>query len=230
MAPTSRRLWGIAGIDEAGRGPMIGPMVICGILVQPDVVHRLRSIGARDSKVLTPGNRRVIAGKIREIAEDIVFESIEAREIDRLRDRGVTLNEIEIRAFVSIIKRLKPLEVYMDAADVNASRFETTVAERSGLLSSGCKFIAEHRADSKYPVVSAASIVAKVERDRQISELHETYGDFGSGYPSDQKSVDFVRAIVDSGKPLPDIVRRTWGSVRRIVETSSSEQSRLDAF
>jgi ribonuclease HII len=86
--------------------------------------------------------------------------------------------------------------------------------------------VSEHKADSKYPIVSAASIIAKVQRDQAIARLHSRYGDFGSGYPSDLKTIGFVRNLVSSRKKLPPIIRHSWDSVRRIQE--EVEQTRLD--
>jgi ribonuclease HII len=86
--------------------------------------------------------------------------------------------------------------------------------------------VSEHKADSTYPIVSAASIIAKVQRDQAITRLHSRYGDFGSGYPSDPKTIEFVRNLVTSKQKLPSIIRHSWDSVRRIQE--EVEQTRLD--
>ena len=140
------------------------------------------------------------------------------------------MNEIEVAEFVAIAKVLSPQEVYLDAADVKADRFGEKVGNLSGLASKGAVIISEHKADSKYPVVSAASILAKVERDRVIAEYHKKYGDFGSGYPSDPKTVDFVTNLVKNNQKLPPIVRRSWDSVRKIIESESTEQSTLESL
>jgi ribonuclease HII len=213
---------GIAGIDEAGRGPMIGPMVICGVLIDSGRLSELEEIGAKDSKTLTHTRRLKLKERIESIATNIVIRTVSAADIDRLRKR-TTLNEIEVVEFVAIAKELNPQEVYLDAADVKADRFGEKVGTLSGLASKGAVIISEHKADSKYPIVSAASIIAKVERDRVISEYHKRYGDFGSGYPSDQKTVDFVKSLVRNNQKLPQIVRKSWDSVRKIIENESKE-------
>jgi ribonuclease HII len=213
---------GIAGIDEAGRGPMIGPMVIWGGLIDSGRLSELEEIGAKDSKTLTHTRRLKLKERIESIAANIVIRTVSAADIDRLRKR-TTLNEIEVVEFVAIAKELNPQEVYLDAADVKADRFGEKVGTLSGLASKGAVIISEHKADSKYPIVSAASIIAKVERDRVISEYHKRYGDFGSGYPSDQKTVDFVKSLVRNNQKLPQIVRKSWDSVRKIIENESKE-------
>ncbi|MHA2199689.1 MAG: ribonuclease HII [Candidatus Thorarchaeota archaeon] len=221
------RLHGIAGVDEAGRGPMIGPLVICGVLVNSERIPELERLGAKDSKTLSPSRRRSLNQRIRSIATQIEIRSVSAAAIDRLRKR-TTLNEIEVTEFAAVVKSLKPQEAYLDAADVNAERFGNKIGELSGLARLGAVIVSEHKADSKYPIVSAASILAKVERDRIIDEMHQEYGDFGSGYPSDPKTIRFVRGLYEDGLALPSIVRKSWDSVRKIRE--STEQSTLDSF
>ena len=222
-------LHGIAGIDEAGRGPMIGPMVICGILVDSDRLHELVEIGAKDSKILAHKRRLILKEKIEKVASEIVIRTVSAADIDRLR-KQTTLNEIEVTEFAFIAKTLKPRELYLDAADVIAERFGIKIGKLSGLASKGAVIVSEHKADSKYPIVSAASIIAKVERDRTIETFHKKYGDFGSGYPNDPKTVQFVRNLVRNGEKLPSIIRKSWKSVTRIIDEESTDQTKLDTF
>ena len=227
MSPSDSKLRGIAGIDEAGRGPLIGPLVVCGAMFEQETMHDLNDLRVKDSKMLTPRRRTQLLEPIKRLASKIELLSISASEIDRLRGQKVNLNEIEVRAFVSIAQALKPSLLYLDAADVKAQRFGMAVSQRSGLSKLGCKVVSEHKADSKYPVVSAASIVAKVERDKAIKLLHEEYGDFGSGYPSDPKTIKFVRDILSESGELPNIVRHSWESVNRIRAELRTEQLRL---
>jgi len=225
MTKSRTTLHGIAGVDEAGRGPLIGPMVICGILVSPAKIYELEHIGVRDSKLLSPSRREKIAAEIESIAENIIIRLISASEIDRLRKR-MTMNEIEVKEFVEIVKALNPKTVYLDAADVKADRFGERIGEISGITSKGGQIISEHKADAKYPIVSAASIIAKVQRDQAISRLHRRFGDFGSGYPADPKTIEFVKRLVESKQKLPSIIRHSWDTVRKIRE--EIEQTRLD--
>ncbi len=228
MVPRNPELQGIGGIDEAGRGPMIGPLVVCGVSVAADTLPELERIGVKDSKLLTPKRRTELALLIRGITAQVVLQSISAADIDKQRAAGITLNEIEAVAFAFVLSSLRPERVFIDSVDVNPQRFGRLVGERSGLLSLGCSITSEHHADFNYPIVSAASIVAKVERDRQIERMREAFGDIGSGYPSDPKTVQFVRNLVAEGKELPDIVRRSWMSVKRIlVEGTTNSQGSL---
>jgi ribonuclease HII len=185
-------------------------------------------MGVKDSKVLSARRRTALAEQILPLAKAVAFEKISAKDIDGLRREGVNLNEIELRAFVSVARELAPLELYVDAADVNQTRFGTNIGIRTGLQEQGCRIVSEHKADSKYAIVSAASILAKVERDRIIEELHVTYGDFGSGYPSDSKSIAFVQSFIEVNNVLPDIVRTTWESVTKLGYNGGTVQTRLD--
>jgi ribonuclease HII len=223
------KLRGIAGVDEAGRGPMIGPMVICGILVDSDRLNELVEIGAKDSKTLTHKRRLVLKKQIEKITSKIEIRTVPAADIDRLRKR-TTLNEIEVAEFASIAKALNPKEIYLDAADVIAERFGSKIGELSGIASKDAKIVSEHKADAKYPIVSAASIIAKVERDLAIEKFHQKYGDFGSGYPNDPKTIKFVRNLVRNGEKLPIIIRKSWESVRKIIDAESTDQTTLESF
>lgn len=222
-------LRGIAGVDEAGRGPMIGPMVICGILVDSGRLHELVKIGVKDSKTLTHKRRLLLKEKIEKIASKIEIRTVSASDIDRLRKR-TTMNEIEVTEFASIAKALNPKEIYLDAADVVAERFGSKVGKLSGIASKGAKIVSEHKADAKYPIVSAASIIAKVKRDMAIETFHKKYGDFGSGYPNDPKTIKYVRNLVRNGEKLPSIIRKSWESVRKIVDAESTDQTILESF
>lgn len=211
-------LTGIAGVDEAGRGPMIGPMIVCGVLVDPSDLSVLQEMGVKDSKVLSPKRRSELSRGIQKLAKRVAVRRVTASRIDLLRNRGTTLNEIEVREFALVLRTLRPEIAYLDAADVNPDRFRDLVVKRMQLQPERLRVVSEHKADSKYVVVSAASVVAKVERDAAIEVLHSRYGDFGSGYPSDPKTVEFVRGVVNRDEDLPDFVRATWAPVIAMME------------
>ncbi|MHA1768350.1 MAG: ribonuclease HII [Candidatus Thorarchaeota archaeon] len=223
-------LHGTAGIDEAGRGPMIGPMIVCGLRFDSDPHEVLNALGVRDSKQLSSKRRESIFSAILSACSKSEVRTITARVIDAERERGTSLNEIELREFVHITQALRPSVVYVDAADVKADRFGERILQRSGLAEEGLRVISEHRADLTYPIVSAASVVAKVTRDWIIEEYHAEFGDFGSGYPSDPKTVSFVKSLIVEGNKMPSIVRRSWESVKRLVRDYQTEQTRLDSF
>ncbi|ASJ01043.1 ribonuclease HII [Thermococcus gorgonarius] len=202
----------IAGIDEAGRGPVIGPMVIAAVVFDEVNLPKLEALGVRDSKKLTPKRREKLFNEILKIADDYVILELSPEEID---SREGTLNEFEVNNFVKALNSLKvkPDVIYIDAADVKEERFGEEIGK---LLNFKAGIIAEHKADDKFPPVSAASIVAKVTRDRAIERLKEEYGEIGSGYPSDPRTREFLMSYYKKHGEFPPIVRRTWKTLKKI--------------
>jgi len=212
----------ICGIDEAGRGPVIGPMIVCGVSVGSD--QKLRALGVRDSKRLTPQKREALAPRIRKLAEVEVVE-ISADQIDAAR-KLMTMNELEAKVFAAIIEKLSPEEAYVDAADVNELEFERMI--RSGLR---CRprIVSEHRADDTYPVVMAASIVAKVVRDQRVREIEQEIGTpIGSGYQTDEVTMSFLNDFVKRNGRCPPHTRRSWEPAKNIMMVNSLRT--LDKF
>jgi ribonuclease HII len=184
----------------------------------------LRELGVKDSKVLSPEQRESLYPEILKAAKHVHWESIPPSEIDEVVLRGRRLrklNYLEAVYFAKVIDRLGAQKVTVDASDIVPSRFRDDIA---GNLGSRCKVVAFHKADRDFPVVSAASIVAKVQRDRQVAVLRRAHGDFGSGYPSDPATRAFFTDKMKRGEPLPSYVRRSWKTWLNL------EQSLLDNF
>ncbi len=210
----------LLGIDEAGRGAVIGPMVIAGVLVESD--DKLKEIGVKDSKALTPEQREELYRELVKIVEDYAVLKVPACEIDELRKR-YSLNFIEAVKMAEIINALKPKRVFLDCPQVNTARF---VALLKPMLSCTCEIVAENFADIKYPVVAAASIIAKVERDREIEKLKEEFNfDFGVGYPHDSRTIAFLQEHAEN---FPPCVRKSWLTVMEIE--NRKKQRRLEDF
>ncbi|ASJ03211.1 ribonuclease HII [Thermococcus profundus] len=204
----------LAGIDEAGRGPVIGPMVIAAAIVDEDKVEELEKLGVKDSKKLSPKRRETLFDEITSLLDDYVIIKLSPEEID---SREVTLNEFEVENFVRALNSLKvkPDVVYIDAADVKEERFGEEIGKR---LDFSAEIVAEHKADDRFIPVSAASILAKVTRDREIEKLKEEYGEIGSGYPSDPRTRAFLEEYYREHGDFPPIVRRTWKTLKKIEE------------
>ncbi|KYK30604.1 MAG: hypothetical protein AYK23_01015 [Candidatus Proteinoplasmatales archaeon SG8-5] len=213
---------GICGVDEAGRGPVIGPMVVVGLMVDDDKV--LRDLGVKDSKKLTPARREQLAIEVREVTRhEMVIAS--AEDIDTLRQR-FTMNVIESKMFATVIERLGAKVAYVDAADTNENEFKNLITCE---LKNTIRIISKHGADALYPVVSAASIIAKTKRDALVDEIRTELGaDIGSGYPSDQKTIDFLKQWYTEHGEMPPHTRRSWKTVDRIISELSI--SSLDEF
>jgi len=212
----------VIGVDEAGRGPVIGPMVVCAVLTNDQ--EWLRKLGVRDSKALSPGRREELASGIRRRCQ-VETVILAANDIDAMRG-NLTLNEIEVYVFSqAILKHLidrspdEVITIVLDAADVNEKRFGMDI-EKNLLMKIGSvpSIISKHKADDLYPAVSAASIIAKVTRDQEIERIKEKYGNVGSGYPSDPRTRAWLRELFKSGKNIPSFVRMSWETISKIKE------------
>ena len=203
----------ICGVDDAGRGSMIGPMVIAGISIEKKNIPKLRKLGVRDSKKLSPKKRELLYKQIVKLVDDYHVIRIPPRTIDKYVFEH-NLNHLEAKKMAEVISNLNPDLSYVDSCDVNAARFGREISD----LSKKSKVKSYHYADSRFVVVSAASIIAKVSRDRSIMRLNKTTN-LGSGYPSDKKSVNYVKKIVSSKKPLPSSIRKSWKPVQKILDS-----------
>ncbi len=205
-----------AGIDEAGRGPVIGPMVIAGVSISPAKAKKLRSLGVKDSKMLLPEKRRELASIIREESESYVIRVVEPRKIDEAVSRS-KLNVLEAEVMADIIRELSPSLVFVDSPGRNPKRFKELL--RSKLTGFNVRIRAENKADVRFVHVAAASIIAKVERDGIIERLQKEIGyDFGSGYPSDPKTREFLLRVLN-GLSVPEgIIRWKWATILNILE------------
>lgn len=201
----------VCGVDDAGRGSVLGPLVIAGISIQRSKIKYLSKIGVRDSKQLSPARRESLYEKIIDIVDDYYVARISPRLIDQ-SVRKNQLNNLEAQYMAKVISKLKPDSSYVDSCDVNPVRFGKKISK---LAQSG-RIYSRHHADSKFVVVSAASIVAKVNRDKEIEKLRKKY-DLGSGYPSDSKTMQFVRNWIFTHRKTPQFVRASWKPVRILL-------------
>ena len=201
----------VSGIDEAGRGSLLGPLVIAGVSIQHTKIKNLTSMGIRDSKKLSPRKREFLYKKIIEQVDDFAIARIYPRIIDS-SVRKHKLNFLEARYMAKVISKLNPAVAYVDSCDVNPKRFGKEIRR----LSHVSKIRSYHKADNKFVVVSAASIIAKVTRDKAISRLQKEH-DLGSGYPSDSKTMDFVSDYVSNGKEIPSFVRKSWKPIKILL-------------
>lgn len=217
----------VAGVDDAGRGAVIGPLVIAGVLVRDGDLLKLKELGVKDSKLLSPHRREVLSAEIKRIADRFSVVKLSPREIDVVVNSGRKLhklNYLEAQTMANVIETLRPNKVYVDASDVLEERFKQHILE---CMSFKVEIISEHKADRNYVVVSAASIIAKVERDSSIAELAKNLGDFGSGYPSDPRTMRFLKKCCEELEEYPDFVRKSWKPAKRVKDQKGSEQTRL---
>ena len=203
----------LMGADEAGKGPVIGSMFVAGLVIEEERLFDLAALGVRDSKMLSSVKRESLARKITSIATDQYILEVRPEVIDELR-QVMTMNEIMVRSFSQVVERLHADRGVLDAADVNAERFARAVRNR---CKSSMDLIAEHGADQRHRVVSAASILAKVRRDQSMRELEQKMQcTIGSGYPHDRDTIAFLSGWVRENKELPSCARHSWTTAQRI--------------
>jgi ribonuclease HII len=205
----------ILGLDEAGRGCVLGPLVVGGFLYEtssePALAQAaLRGAGADDSKALSHKRRVAVRAGLLSLGEPLI-RAIPPAAID-----DGNLNTLEIGAFLDIIAASKPDHVFLDAP-VNPRgipKLREQLIAASGVHS----WTIEPKADSTYPVVGAASIFAKVFRDDAIDAIQAESrangdGEVGSGYPSDPETRTWLMQFILSGRPFPASVRTRWGTI-----------------
>jgi ribonuclease HII len=205
----------ICGVDDAGRGSVVGPLVIAGISIDRTKIKHLVNIGVKDSKQLSPQLREKLYNQILSLVEDYYVAKIPPRTIDKSVKKNL-LNQLEANYMAKVIKKLGAGSSYVDSCDVNPKRFGLHI---SNVAKTG-KIISSHHADRKFPVVSAASIIAKVSRDRALEKIRKSH-DLGSGYPSDSKTMKFIKEWILENGEAPVFVRKSWKPIKILLNISS---------
>lgn len=205
------------------KGPVIGPLVVAGVKLKDD--KKLQEINVKDSKKLTPKRREILAVRIKQLALDYEIIIIKAKDIDDMR-KVMTLNEIEVNAFAQVIKKLKPEVCYVDSADVNEKRFARDILAG---LTFNVEMISKHKADDIYPIVSAASILAKTRRDEELEKIATKLQErlnmpFGSGYPADPITQKFLKIWYKKFGNLPPHTRHSWKTAQNIINEEKNRK------
>jgi ribonuclease HII len=202
----------ICGVDDAGRGSLLGPLVIAGVSINRSKIKKLSKMGIRDSKKLTPAARERLYKKIIEFADDYYIARINPKTIDSSVKKH-QLNSLEAKYMAKVIAKLKPNISYVDSCDVNPTRYGKEI----GKMAKSGKIRSYHHADSRFVIVSAASILAKVNRDKAIAKLRKEHN-LGSGYPSDKKTINYVSNYISKNKVIPSFVRKSWKPVQKMIK------------
>jgi len=207
----------LLGIDDAGRGPVLGPMVLAGILIKSEDEKIIKSLGAKDSKLLTPTTRNKIKNQLIEKYQHHA-ELSTPNEIDKHKN----LNLLEAEKTAKIINTLtkninEKIQVIIDCPSINIKSWTNDVQQ---LLNNpkNISLSCEHKADANHPVVSAASIIAKEKREDEIYKLKLSYKtDFGSGYPADPKTKKFVQQNFKNPK-YKNLIRFSWNTIKKLTQ------------
>lgn len=223
----------ILGIDDAGRGPLIGPMILAGVLITKEKENFLKTQEVKDSKMLPHPKRISLAKTIKEnsLAHKVVKSY--PNEIDSMLENGTNLNILEAIKTAQIINEInskefqkQKIKVIVDCPSVNTIAWRTVLLEKIN-HKENLEVHCEHKADVNHPSVSAASILAKVTREEEVEKIKKQFGEIGSGYPSDPTTKEFLKK---HGKELASsgIFRRTWKTWKEIFP--QKKQSTLDGF
>lgn len=215
-----------AGVEEAGRGPIIGPLVMAITSCDKSKEKELSLMGIKDSKMLTPKKREELFEKIIKICEYeiMIISNVEVDEA--VNSKTDNLNKLEARTSAQLINKLalkvKIDEVMLDCPTVSLDKYSKEVS--SQVDNKKIKVISENKADINHPIVSAASILAKVTRDREVEKIKEDLGiDIGSGYPADPKTKEFVLRNLDC-----KYIRKSWATYKNAIRDQA--QSSLVSF
>ena len=221
----------ILGIDDAGRGPVIGPMILAGCLIDEKTERKFKKLGIKDSKQLTQKRREFLAEKIKQDAETFEIALAFPKEIDKTNYDGINLNELEAIKTAEIINKInrgyKKIKVVIDCPSISIEKWQDMLKTKIKNLSN-LEISCEHKADKNHVVVSAASILAKCVREKEMTKLKKVYGEsIGSGYTSDPVTRRFLeknhKKYEDKG-----IFRKTWSTWKNIV--SKTKQRKLEDF
>lgn len=208
----------IVGIDEAGRGPILGPLVMAALAVKEENIKKLELIGVKDSKLLSAERREELFEQIREIVTDFRVEVIEPDAIDlSLSEGNSNLNWLEADTSARLVSELAPDKIIVDCPSRNISTYKDYfTAKLSSAVRDKAQIVMEHKADLNYLIVAAASIVAKVIRDRTVNHLQsEIKIDFGSGYLTDPKTQKFLQ---DHYQQYSHLFRKKWQPYKDVEE------------
>ena len=217
----------VGGLDEAGRGAVIGPLTIAGVSIEKEKEGKLKALGIKDSKELSPKEREKLSKEIEKIAKDIFIMHVSPCRIDAYMKAGMNLNMIEIMRFADVADMLRVDVLYVDSPETNTEKFAKKLLAK---METKPKVVSENKADSKYLVVAAASIIAKVARDEEIEKLRKKYGVRGSGYPSDEETIKWMEEYLEKHKKFPEkgLVRFSWDTTKQIL--SKRKQRKLFGF
>ena len=204
----------LGGIDEAGRGSVIGPLVIAGISFDPTGMESIRNEGITDSKKLTVQKRETLYTKILQSAFSVFICRISPITIDNYVNHK-KLNVLESRFMTIIADNIRADKIIIDACDVKPDRFKQSILKN--LTNKSVKIYCFHKADTDNLIVSAASVIAKVTRDREIKKIEETLcKKIGSGYPSDPSTKLFLKNHLFDNENKK-YIRFSWSPVKNLI-------------
>ena len=197
----------LCGIEEARRGPVLGPMVMCGALIEEENLPKLVALKPKDSKLMTKAQREKIYDKLLKVLKNHKIFIVHPAEIDKAvhGHDGLNLNKLEARKSAEILNEFEPDKAIIDCPSNNINSYRNYLKKL--IKNKKIELVLEHNAE-RYPLVAAASIIAKVIGDREVEKIKKQIGlDFGSGYMTDPKTVEFLKNNFEN---YPELFRKSW--------------------
>jgi len=202
------------GIDEAGRGCVLGDLVVAGFVFEGPDCAPLARAGATDSKKLSAKKRLAVREALTPLGEPLI-RRITPPQID-----AGNLNRLEEDAIVDLVRTVEPDCVIIDALGAPSTLGRTLQRLQAAVDPHVCVWTMEPKADLNHPVCGAASIFAKTTRDQALHELIQEFGELGSGYPSDPRTRSWLATHAATRAPWPTFVRTRWGTVQALAQQS----------
>jgi ribonuclease HII len=202
-------------------------MVLAGISIDSKDSKKLKAIGVKDSKELSPQKREELYKELEEIVKDIIVVKVSACKISSFKAKGINLDKLEAMKVADIISMINAEKIYVDSVEQNCEKFENMIKEFLP-KEKNVKLIVRNYLDENIPVVSAASIVAKVERDKEIEEIKKKVNfDFGVGYSHDERTRIFIEKILQTEDQPPSYLRIHWETVQDIARKLLDENKKV---
>jgi ribonuclease HII len=206
-----------SGVDEAGRGCVLGPLVmgLCTLSHEQEIYFK--KLGVKDSKLLSKKKRVEFFSIIQKNSIEYKIMAVPAEELNVLMNR-YSLNEIEAMKTAEMVKSLKiiPKRLILDCPDTQPEKYKQRMISNFNLIDykHSIEIISEHKADLNHMSVSCASVLAKVTRDRLINEI---IGYELSGYPADPKTIKYIKDYILEHKKIPPFARDKWATIQNII-------------
>ena len=215
----------VLGLDEAGRGPVIGSLFICGVVFEEKDLSKLKVLGVKDSKLLLHKKRIELAKEIKKIAKKYKVVQVKPEEIDKAvnKNDGLNLNWLEAHKTALIINELNPDKAVIDCPSPNIKKYKEYLLNL--LKNKEIELIVEHKADLNHTIVGAASILAKCAREDEMEQIKKKYGNTGPGYTSNSITQKFVKENFDKH---PEIFRKSWSTWKN--HDNAKKQHKLDEY
>ena len=202
-------------------------MVLAGVSIDSKDSKKLKAIGVKDSKELSPEKREELYKELERVAKDIIVVKVSACKISSFKAKGINLDKLEAMKVADIISMINAEKIYVDSIEQNCEKFERMIKEFLP-KEKNVKLVVRNYLDENIPVVSAASIVAKVERDKEIEEIKKKVNfDFGVGYSHDERTRIFIEKILQTEDEPPSYLRIHWETVQDIARKLLDENKKV---